>query len=252
MTKDQARASGPWLVTGLLATLVTASALFGCGRSAPSGGFYGGFEFNGSDALPCSGGDGVQGCDKVDGGGGAPRDGGLTDVAASDSGAPGTLDVHTAAVDAGVADAAVDAGKPDVASQPDTKVADPDTAGTADTAAPSADTKKGPTTFGDIYSKVLVKYGCTAPKCHGTKGGAYAYFVDPALAYDLIANKASKVKECQFLPIVLPGNPEASLLYAKVKIGVASCGAKMPSGTTGLPDAAAQIIYDWIKAGAPK
>ena len=65
-------------------------------------------------------------------------------------------------------------------------------------------------------------------------------------------NKASKVTECQFLPLVLPGNPASSVLYTKVKQGLKTCGNKMPVGSQGLPEPAAKLIHDWIKAGAPK
>ena len=116
----------------------------------------------------------------------------------------------------------------------------------------SVDSKKGPPTFAGIYSQVIAKYGCTAPKCHGAEAQDMAIFISVKSAYDLIVNKASKVKDCQFLPIVLPGKPENSVLYTKIKDGVKTCGGKMPVGTDGLPDAAAALVYDWIKAGAPK
>jgi hypothetical protein len=106
--------------------------------------------------------------------------------------------------------------------------------------------------FGYVYQEVIAKFGCASALCHGNKSGEMAYFIDQKAAYGLLVNKASKVKECQFLPLVFPGKPENSVLYTKIKDGTKTCGDKMPVGSDGLPDAISQIVYDWIKAGAPK
>ena len=46
------------------------------------------------------------------------------------------------------------------------------------------------------------------------------------------------------MAVVVPGNPEASLIYQKVYTG------EMPKGAVRLSDRKIQAIYDWIRLGA--
>ena len=48
------------------------------------------------------------------------------------------------------------------------------------------------------------------------------------------------------MQVVVPGNPEASLLYQKVASG------QMPPGALHLSEQKIQAIYDWIRLGAKK
>ncbi len=107
-------------------------------------------------------------------------------------------------------------------------------------------------TFALIYNEVLVPAGCTSVLCHGTKASSpdQEIFVDPVSAYDKLVNKASNVKACQFLPIVLPGEPFKSVLYKKIAPGLVPCGDKMPIGSDGLAAEQAAMIKAWIEAGA--
>ncbi len=130
-----------------------------------------------------------------------------------------------------------------------------------DVVQPDASTAGGPSdsgatttspTFAIIYSEVLVPYGCTSVLCHGAKADSpdQEIFLDQASAYDKLINKASKVKACQFLPIVLPGEPFKSVLYKKIAPGLVPCGDKMPIGSDGLAAEQAAMIKAWIEAGA--
>lgn len=237
--------AGETIILGLTLLLATC-ALSGCGSNTTGGGGFGGFAM--PDAAPC-------GDTAID----ATKPSDVGDAAASlDIGSDAAEDVSGAdAVGADGAD--LDAGLSD------TNGGGSDAGNTTDSAASgdifmsdsaadglTADTVNKTPTFKQVYDDVLLKFGCTASLCHGAKSGDLAYFTDPKLAYDLVVNKASKVKACQFLPIVLPGKPETSVLYTKVKIGSKTCGGKMPIGSEGLPDTATKLIYDWILAGAPK
>ena len=262
----------------LAAVALAVGGLAGCGPGLPLGGYYGGTLFA-NDAAGCDLPDAPTVCGDRLADAAAPADGNPM-MHGSDGGPRIPNDVPVGSDSVLLPDAALlsDASLlPDTSAQTDAAAppdvsgptdsggpADalpnnfPDTTGSADTIAPqgdgggTSDVTKGPPTFTDVYDDVVMVYGCAAPLCHGKKGGGLAYFVDPDLAYDLMVNKASKLDECQFLPLVLPGQPEKSVLYHKVKVGAPTCGDKMPSGTTGLPEAAAQLIYDWIKSGAPK
>ncbi len=246
------------------AVAIAAVALFGCGSNLPAGGGYGAFGMLDAAAAPCvdpladGGGGGADGNTAADSGG-ANGDG-PTVIIAADASPHDVPAGDTAASDTGPTSddaAALDAAADDTGLlQPETlDDAGANDAGIVDASsvdASSVDAATAPPTFGDVYTNVLSKYGCTSSLCHGAKSGALGYFTDSKLAYDLLVNKASKVESCQFLPLVLPGKPETSVLYTKVKTGIVTCGNKMPIGSQGLPEAAAKLIHDWIQAGAPK
>ncbi|MCO4762111.1 MAG: hypothetical protein KC502_11440 [Myxococcales bacterium] len=222
---------------------LAALAVVGCGSNASGGGGYGGFVFHDVASAPCDDA-------KVDGA--EQPDGGIElDTIGVDAGSGGNADVSTK--DAVVVDAdTLDTAQP--AKDTSDGGANAGDTGAMDVPADvsTPDTGNTSLTFKKVYSEVLLKFGCTSSLCHGVKSGELAYFVDSKSAYALIVNKASKVESCQFLPLVLPGKPETSVLYTKIKAGVTTCGNKMPVGSQGLPESAAKLVYDWIAAGAPK
>ena len=73
--------------------------------------------------------------------------------------------------------------------------------------------------------------------CHGPDG---AYKETLLMEYDTLIEKGT----------VVPGNPEASLLYGRV-IGTPGSGPQMPLGQPPLPAQAIDTIRNWILAGAP-
>jgi mono/diheme cytochrome c family protein len=72
--------------------------------------------------------------------------------------------------------------------------------------------------------------------CHGSAGG---WSADD---YDSVMTSGTNA------PVVVPGDPENSLLAQKI-LGVQVTGAPMPPSGT-LPDAEVRTIVDWITAGA--
>lgn len=91
----------------------------------------------------------------------------------------------------------------------------------------------------------------------GQGGGFYIHFTDPAKAYtDIVGPKAYKGtgNMCGDTgdAYVVPGQPDASLLYSKLALATPKCGMGMPYGDPmGLPAADLATIRAWITAGAP-
>ena len=73
--------------------------------------------------------------------------------------------------------------------------------------------------------------------CHGSLGGW------DASSYDVVMNSGDNA------PVVIPGDPEASILAQKM-IGTQTYGGIMPPAGL-LAEAETQIILDWIAEGAP-
>jgi hypothetical protein len=120
----------------------------------------------------------------------------------------------------------------------------PDEGDTADAVVPAP-------TFDVIYNDVLEDRGCTESVCHG-KSVSWTPLSDIDTAHQNLLGDAS-LPGCGLTQLVVPGDPESSLLYMRVSPDLdpeAACGAKMPQGSSGLDATKAQMIYDWILAGA--
>ncbi|MFY0536879.1 hypothetical protein [Nannocystis pusilla] len=79
---------------------------------------------------------------------------------------------------------------------------------------------------------------------------------DQAVAYANLVEVAAAEAACGLSVRVVPGAPEESALWRRVRPAVLDdgdmCAAKMPLGSMGLAEAEAQLVYDWIAAGAPE
>jgi hypothetical protein len=101
-----------------------------------------------------------------------------------------------------------------------------------------------------IHDDVFVGEGCTSGYCHGTFGLA-----SPQSVINAFVDVEATNPTCGRTHYVVPGDPEASILWVRVRPITAedeSCGViKMPAGSeTGLDEQTAQIVYDWIADGA--
>jgi hypothetical protein len=114
-------------------------------------------------------------------------------------------------------------------------------------AAPAADG-----TFARLYAEVFHPANCASPYCHpgdhdeGFEGAAFGRWL---LTSESISFECSENPR----PLVVPGDPEASLLYLKVAPGLEVCGEKMPlAGPSegGLPPEQAERVRAWIADGA--
>jgi hypothetical protein len=106
--------------------------------------------------------------------------------------------------------------------------------------------------FADVH-QLLVDQGCTAGYCHGADANGLT-MTDAATAYANLVGVAATDAVCGLTQRVVPGEPDQSIMWMRVRPaaldGGMPCAEKMPDGTDGLTEADAQIIYDWIAAGA--
>lgn len=117
----------------------------------------------------------------------------------------------------------------------------------------------GPT-FAHVLQDAITTKRCGAPLCHSTVAGGFKLGPKDQLYSQLVDQPASGAK-CRPGAVdggvdggtethirVVPGDPEASLLFLKVDHRP-PCGDAMPvSGT--LPQEQVTLIHDWIEAGA--
>lgn len=97
-------------------------------------------------------------------------------------------------------------------------------------------------TFATIYDDIIAP-GCV--RCHGTRGNLDMR--DRETAYRNLLS-ADTGPACAGQQRVVPGDPEASLLYQKLA-GTPACGAPMPP-TGPLPPELVERVRQWIADGA--
>lgn len=179
--------------------------------------------------------------DEPDGESPAPADVEVEDAAADD-----TAGSAPAPSDAEASDTAADDTSGDDASSVDAQEQD---------AGPSEDAAMGdPVSFATVFNEVLEPMGCTAGYCHaGHAGGMLMDSLESA--YDNLVNvETSTDTNCDVTMRVVPGDPDASMLWVRVRPQEDDCltaDQKMPPfSETGLTDAQLDLIHDWIATGA--
>lgn len=105
-------------------------------------------------------------------------------------------------------------------------------------------------TFTQIYGQILQPHACAGSYCHIGGFGAE----DMHLAYThLVGAPAMDDGECKGHTLVVPGDPEHSLVYLKVASTEPPCGKSMPpSGLTVVSPDDVALLRAWIAAGAPE
>jgi hypothetical protein len=102
--------------------------------------------------------------------------------------------------------------------------------------------------FTRVEEEVFEPAGCTAGYCHGGSAG------DLTWSYEELVGTAAAEPVCGLTERVVPGDPEASILWQRVRPLAAeeteSCAEMMPKGGPPLDAAQAQLVYDWIAGGA--
>jgi len=106
--------------------------------------------------------------------------------------------------------------------------------------------------FSAIQARVLTP-SCANSSCHGgsspkalldlTAGNSYNELLGSS-----IQNTAAKNR---YPGLVVPGKPDSSFLYIKVKGPRSDEGAQMPERLSALPAAEIEAIRSWIQRGAP-
>lgn len=103
-----------------------------------------------------------------------------------------------------------------------------------------------------IFESAFVQTGCVAGYCHG--GAVDGLVLNTAgVSIDAMVGVDSIRPSCGLTKLVVPGKPEESLLWLRVRpesLDDEECVNKMPKGTTGLDDETADLIYAWILDGA--
>ena len=191
-------------------------------------------------------------------------DAGVADTATPEDTVTNT-DVGAADVaDVPEGDSAADA-EADTATPEDTAVVEDttaDTASTGDVASSDAameDATAGDTTMAEppTYSQIHEAFfggdGCGNGYCHGGGAGGFSISDETGTHFALV-NQNAITPLCGLTQLVVPGDPESSLLWRRVRPialdGDDLCAPKMPQGSEGMDAESAQMIYDWIAAGA--
>ncbi|MET0389908.1 MAG: hypothetical protein ABW321_28305 [Polyangiales bacterium] len=108
-------------------------------------------------------------------------------------------------------------------------------------------------TFAAIQSVIFDGHSCTNAACHGA-AAVGGLDLRPDAAYDNLVEVKSAVSTLQR---VMPGRPEESLLYNKLRAAtepdsVKVEGSPMPSGAPPLSAEHLEVVRRWIEAGAPR
>jgi hypothetical protein len=111
----------------------------------------------------------------------------------------------------------------------------------------------GPATFTAVLAAFT---GANCGLCHGmaTIGGGLMFKPEDAMGtYTALVGPVSagtNSSMCGGKTYVVPGMPDASLLYDKVSKTTPMCGARMPATGVPLTDDQIKTVHDWIMAGA--
>jgi hypothetical protein len=90
---------------------------------------------------------------------------------------------------------------------------------------------------------------CLTAACHEGPNAPGSFELVMDRAYPELLTRRARAGRCGGQPLVVPGDPDASVLWKRV--GGAACGASMPLGSMPLPAQAVDAIRAWIAEGAP-
>ena len=127
-------------------------------------------------------------------------------------------------------------------------------AGCAGNGEPVSTNQVAGSTFERIQTEVF-NVSCSSDSCHSSVGQAGNMVLQEGHAWDSLVNKppSNLVAATDGLERVLPGNPDASFLMAKIADNLsAGEGQSMPWGVALLTPETVAIIRAWIVAGAPQ
>jgi hypothetical protein len=112
-----------------------------------------------------------------------------------------------------------------------------------------------PGTFSEIYATILsttTESRCNF--CHSmpasqVSNGLFHTGMDQAETYAALLDETSMSNACSGRDLVVPGDPDNSLLVLKVA-GPPPCGNRMPLGGKTLSAAQISMVRSWVAAGA--
>lgn len=136
----------------------------------------------------------------------------------------------------------------------------PPAAGASAGASAGAGATPNPTSFSAIYQDIFFNLGCGSGQCHSAVASGGLNMTSRDMAYTNLvgviamgmAQPGTAANGCGGTGMirVVPGDPNSSLLVAKLA-HTQTCGGPMPNAGTTLPADQLQRIRDWISAGAP-
>jgi hypothetical protein len=105
-----------------------------------------------------------------------------------------------------------------------------------------------PISYVRVEQEVFEPAGCMAGYCHGGSAG------DLPWSYEALLSVAAAEPVCGLTERVVPFEPEASVLWARVRpqdpADPEPCAEPMPKGGPPLTAEQTQLVYDWIASGA--
>jgi hypothetical protein len=122
-----------------------------------------------------------------------------------------------------------------------------------DTAAPA--TAAEPATFTQVYAMLFPTSTnarcnfCHSMPANNVGNGNLSMGADKATAHAALVGKVSTSAACKDSPLVVAGQPDASLFLQKLSENP-RCGSRMPLGGDLLTDAQREMVRGWIAAGA--
>lgn len=112
-------------------------------------------------------------------------------------------------------------------------------------------------TLTNVANDVITDTNCGGPLCHSLTAGGFQLGTTKSDLYNALVNQPASGPKCghaldggptPYIRVV-PGKPDESLLYMKLK-RIQPCGDAMPNSSTHLTDAQIGLVHDWIAAGA--
>jgi hypothetical protein len=102
----------------------------------------------------------------------------------------------------------------------------------------------------DYATDIQEIFATRCSNCHVDHAGnpSAGLDLDPDWSYDNLVNAPSGTGEI----LVVPGNPQASVLFQKINCDTPAAGLRMPRLRPDIPLAEQALIYDWIMLGAPR
>jgi hypothetical protein len=106
--------------------------------------------------------------------------------------------------------------------------------------------------FSAIQARVFTP-SCANSSCHGGSSPKALLDLTAGNSYnELLGSKIQNTSALtRYSGLVVPGKPDSSFLYIKVKGPRSDEGAQMPERLSALPAAEIEAIRSWIQRGAP-
>lgn len=109
-------------------------------------------------------------------------------------------------------------------------------------------------TFDEVFETILAPLQCANGYCHGS-GAGQLQLGDAEQSYAALIDASASLAACDRTMLVVPGDPAASILYARLDPAGADavdCFVPMPQDADPPSDSELDLVRRWIEAGAPR